>query len=80
MTHKEDLKRNIDLLERNIESPILQCDSHMAMTSRNATRSNYEAFIEKEISKEELEDNNNRIWTVTSRFIDICSCMREFKR
>jgi hypothetical protein len=79
MTPKEELKQNIVLLERNIESPILQCDPHIVMISRNATRSNYEAFIRKEISEEELKGNNNIIGLIASRFIDMCSCMRESK-
>lgn len=74
---KEELKRNIELLERNIESPIFQCRSNMAMIIRNATRYNYGTFAEKEISKEEFQDNNNRIFEVTSRFVGMCSCMRE---
>lgn len=45
MTHKEELTRNMELLERNIESPIYQCKSDMAILSRNATRDNYDAFI-----------------------------------
>ena len=80
MTYKEELKKNMEILERNIESPVLQCDPHMAMLSRNATRNNYEAFIKKEIGEEELKDNNNRIGIVTRKFIDMCSCMREFKK
>lgn len=40
MAHKEDLERDIAILKRNIESPVLQCDPHIAMISRNATRSN----------------------------------------
>lgn len=80
MKSKEELKKNIEILERNIESPLLQCDPHNAMISRNATRNNYEAFIKKEISEEELKENNSRIGVATRNFIDTCSCMREFKR
>ena len=80
MTHKEELNKEMTLLERNIESPILQCDSLIAMISRNATRNNYEAFIGNEISVEDLKNNNDRIGIVTRKFIDMCSCMREFKK
>lgn len=79
MTPKEELKKSMEILKRNIESPILQCDPHMAMLSRNATRSNYDAFIGKEISEEDLKGNNNIIGLIVRRFIDTCSCMREFK-
>lgn len=80
MTPKEELKKNIETLETYIESPIYQCNPRIAMISRNATRNNYEAFNRKEISEEELKDSNNRIWIVTSKFVDTCSCMREFKK
>ena len=80
MTPKEELKIYIATLERNIENPILQCDPRTAMTSRNATKSNYEAFIKGEINKEELIDNNNKIGAVTRKFMEMCSCMRESKR
>jgi len=80
MTHKEELKINIELLESHIESPIFQCDTRMAMISRDATRNNYEAFIRKEISEKELEDNNYRIRIVINKFMGMCSCMRESKR
>ena len=76
MTHKEDLEKHIEILERNIELPVLQCDPHIAMISRLATRYNYEAFINNEINKEELRNNNDRIGIVTRRFIDMCSCTR----
>lgn len=69
ITHKEELKQSMVILERNIESPLLQCDSIMAMASRNATRSNYEAFINNEISREELLVNNNKIGVITRKFI-----------
>jgi hypothetical protein len=80
MTTKEELKKNIEILERDIESPIWQCNPRIAMTSRTATKNNYEAFNRKEINEEELKDNNNRIFMATSKFVDMCSCMREFKR
>lgn len=79
MTHKDELEKNIAILQRNIESPILQCDPHIAMVSRNATRNNYDAFINNEISKEDLKNNNDKIGAVTRKFIDMCTCMREFK-
>ena len=41
MTHKEELRQSIEILKRNIENPVLQCDP----LSRNATRSNYEVQI-----------------------------------
>lgn len=80
MTIKEELMKNMETLERDIESPIWQCNPRMAMTSRNATKNNYEAFNRKEISEEELKDNDNRIWMATSKFVDMYSCMREFKK
>ena len=80
MTPKEELKKSMEILKRNIESPILQCDPHIAMISRNATKSNYEAFIQKEIGEEELKGNNNIIGLISRRFIDMCSCMKESKR
>lgn len=78
MTHKEDLERNMMILERNIELPLLQCDPKIAMLSRIATKDNYDAFIGNEISMEDLKNNNDRIGIVTRRFVDICTCMREF--
>lgn len=79
MTTKEELNKNIATLERDIESP-WQCNPRIAMTSRNVTKNNYDAFNRKEIGEEELRDNNNRIWVATQKFVDMCSCMREFKR
>lgn len=80
MTHKEELEQSMTVLKRNIESPLLQCDPMMVMVSRNATRYNYESFINNEISREELLVNNNTIGVITRKFKDMCSCMREFKR
>jgi hypothetical protein len=80
MTPKEELNRNIEVLENSMNNIMLQCKPNIAMISRHTTKNNYESFIRKEISKEELEDNNNRIWAATRKFMDLCSCMREFKR
>jgi hypothetical protein len=77
MKHKEELEINIKLLEKNIESPIKQCFPHIAMLSRLATKTNYEAFMNNEINSEDLQSNNNKIGEITRRFIDTCSCMRE---
>jgi hypothetical protein len=70
----------IDVLEKDIESPIYQCNPRIASMSRFATKNNYEAFIRKEIGEEELKENNRRIGVVSSKFDGMCSCMREFKR
>lgn len=77
MTPKEELEQSMTILKRNIESPLLQCDPMMVMISRNATRNNYEAFINNEISREELLINNNTIGVITRKFIDMCSCKKK---
>lgn len=80
MTSKEQLEKDITILERNMESPMFQCESLNAKISSLAIKSNYEAFINQEISLEKLQDNNNRIGMATRKFVEMCSCMREFKR
>jgi hypothetical protein len=80
MTPKEELKKMIEVIEKDIESPIYQCNPRIATLSRFATINNYEEFIKKEIGEEELRDNNNRIGAVSRKFDDICSCMKEAKK
>lgn len=77
MTHKDELKQNIGILEKRINSSLMQCDPQNVAIFRQATVNNYEAFINNEISKEDLQDNNSRIRETTRKFIEMCSCMRE---
>jgi hypothetical protein len=76
MTPLEELKKMIEVLERDIESPIYQCNPRVASMSRFATINNYEAFIRKEINEEELKDNNKRIGIVSRTFNDMCLCTK----